>query len=177
MTTIPVKEKGSAFLNCFWDLVSDDPSLRQVAARGILQYLENPQRTRANEEAAKDVAYTVKRLVRGLSSSRESARLGFATCLVEVLRMPQVQPREVMGLIDESTRVTGSVKRADERDLVFGRLFGLLAVVRSGRIDDDAETCEDIFEQLIHLLHSKVNFCLFLCMDKILCYYAIYCRD
>ena len=33
---------------------------------------------------AEDVSYTVKRLVRGLSSSRESSRLGFAVALTEV---------------------------------------------------------------------------------------------
>lgn len=33
---------------------------------------------------AEDVAYTVKRLIRGLASSRESSRLGFALALTEV---------------------------------------------------------------------------------------------
>lgn len=33
---------------------------------------------------AEDVSYTVKRLVRGLASSRESSRLGFAVALTEV---------------------------------------------------------------------------------------------
>lgn len=37
-----------------------------------------------------DVAYTVKRLVRGLSSSRESSRLGFAVALTEVRRFIHV---------------------------------------------------------------------------------------
>lgn len=32
-----------------------------------------------------DAAYAVKRLVRGMCSSRESARQGFASCLVQVL--------------------------------------------------------------------------------------------
>jgi hypothetical protein len=37
---------------------------------------------------AEDVAYTVKRLVRGLASSRESSRLGFAVALTEVRYNP-----------------------------------------------------------------------------------------
>jgi DNA polymerase phi len=37
---------------------------------------------------AEDVAYTVKRLVRGLASSRESSRLGFAVALTEVRQKP-----------------------------------------------------------------------------------------
>jgi DNA polymerase phi len=35
-------------------------------------------------ENAQDVVYSVKRLVRGLASSRESSRLGFAVALTEV---------------------------------------------------------------------------------------------
>jgi DNA polymerase phi len=37
---------------------------------------------------AEDVVYTVKRLVRGLASSRESSRLGFAVALTEVSSTP-----------------------------------------------------------------------------------------
>lgn len=38
------------------------------------------------KDNAEDVVYTVKRLVRGLASSRESSRLGFAVALTEVGR-------------------------------------------------------------------------------------------
>jgi DNA polymerase phi len=40
---------------------------------------------------AEDVSYTVKRLVRGLASSRESSRLGFAVALTEVSIFPLVK--------------------------------------------------------------------------------------
>lgn len=40
------------------------------------------------KDNAEDVAYTVKRLVRGLASSRESSRLGFAVALTEVSYRP-----------------------------------------------------------------------------------------
>lgn len=40
------------------------------------------------KDNAEDVAYTVKRLVRGLASSRESSRLGFAVALTEVSCRP-----------------------------------------------------------------------------------------
>ena len=39
------------------------------------------------KENAEDVVYTVKRLVRGLGSSRDSSRLGFAVALTEVCRI------------------------------------------------------------------------------------------
>ena len=42
---------------------------------------------------AEDVVYCVKRLVRGLGSSRESSRLGFAVALTEVSRSSCCQQR------------------------------------------------------------------------------------
>jgi DNA polymerase phi len=39
---------------------------------------------RLGKQNAEDVVYSVKRLVRGLASSRESSRLGFAVALTEV---------------------------------------------------------------------------------------------
>lgn len=39
---------------------------------------------RLDKENAPDVVYTVKRLIRGLGSSRDSSRLGFAVALTEV---------------------------------------------------------------------------------------------
>lgn len=39
---------------------------------------------------AEDVVYSVKRLVRGLASSRESSRLGFAVALTEVSRISKL---------------------------------------------------------------------------------------
>ena len=40
------------------------------------------------KDNAEDVTYTVKRLIRGLASSRESSRLGFAVALTEVSYCP-----------------------------------------------------------------------------------------
>ena len=62
----------------------------------------------SNIEAKKDITYTLQRLVKGLSSSRESARLGFASCLVQVLsQSSDVQLQDVMILIEENTKLTG----------------------------------------------------------------------
>jgi DNA polymerase phi len=42
---------------------------------------------------APDVAYSIRRLVRGLGSPRESSRLGFAVALTEVRTKPQLYMR------------------------------------------------------------------------------------
>ena len=122
--------KNSAFLNSFWDLASDETGKRVAAAQAIVAHVGGA--ATGNDDAD----YALKRLVRGLGSSRESARQGFVTCLTSLLvAAPAVPTATVIALIDEHTRVTGSLKGAEERDFMFGKLFGYLALARAGRLD------------------------------------------
>ncbi len=43
-----------------------------------------------DQNNATDVAYAIRRLIRGLASARESSRLGFAVALTEVRTIPSV---------------------------------------------------------------------------------------
>ncbi|KAJ7582854.1 DNA polymerase phi-domain-containing protein [Mycena floridula] len=84
---------------------------------------------------AQDVSYSIRRLVRGLASPRESSRLGFAVALTELLsRMDTVTCSQIMSLIIDSTKTQGSMSGQEERDMLFARLFGFAAVVQSGLI-------------------------------------------
>ncbi|KAI0263807.1 DNA polymerase phi-domain-containing protein [Gloeopeniophorella convolvens] len=82
---------------------------------------------------APDVAYSIRRLVRGLASPRESSRLGFAVALTELLsRITTVSSAQVLALVLDASRVSGSLSGQEERDLLLARLFGLAALVHSG---------------------------------------------
>ena len=101
-----------------------------------------------------DTEYTLKRLVRGLGSSRESARQGFAACLADLLKtIAKIDLQYVLVILDEHTKVTGSMKGQEERDMLFGQLFGYLAVLRSNRVND-TKIVSDLIERSL-LLHSK----------------------
>ncbi len=56
-----------------------------------------------------------------------------------------------------SLKITGSMKGADERDLIFGKLFGYLSVIRSGRISGNKSTVciEKALGTLLDLLYGK----------------------
>ncbi|TIA92729.1 hypothetical protein E3P99_00514 [Wallemia hederae] len=98
---------------------------------------------------APDVSYAIKRLIRGLASSRESARLGFAVTLTQLLsNLPLFQVAHVLPLIKHFTTPEGNVKGSEERDLIFGRLFGLQAIVESGLVSRPTTTLED-FEEIM----------------------------
>lgn len=94
-------------MNWFWDLASDDDSRRCIAASMIVKYVaETQKKVETANTMSVDGDYTLKRLVRGLSSSRDSARQGFSACLCQFLAVfPNVDITEVLNLLDETTKV------------------------------------------------------------------------
>lgn len=144
------------FLSNFWDLASDDFTRRSTAINLIMTHIESVTKELKHNENCPDKDYAINRLVRGLTSSRESARQGFAVCLCELLRIFQdIDLQTIMNTIDETTKITGSFKGAEERDLIFGRLFGYIAIVRSGRLQDEIVINEKVLDVLLELYNSK----------------------
>jgi DNA polymerase phi len=82
---------------------------------------------------AHDVAYSIRRLVRGLASPRESSRLGFSVALTELLsRLDTVTSAQIISMIVDGSKIQGSMTGQEERDVLFARLFGLATVIHSG---------------------------------------------
>ncbi|KJE93835.1 hypothetical protein CAOG_04566 [Capsaspora owczarzaki ATCC 30864] len=100
-----------------------------------------------------DVNYALRRLIRGVASSREGARQGFALGLTLLLRtFHQIELARVVRLMDEqlvdptapySTASPSMLSRAapgtpqEIKDALFGRVFALLSILRSDRIASD----------------------------------------
>lgn len=141
------------FLDTFYGLSSSSGSERARAAHGLLNHcLFGPN---AN---IKDAAYALKRLLNGLCSGRASARQGYASALTSFLKISFQQGsiadiiREDSGDDDEQSALDfirhrllattdpnktetgkfGKKKGSEERDYCFGRIFGILSVIRSG---------------------------------------------
>ncbi|ESK96903.1 dna-directed dna polymerase [Moniliophthora roreri MCA 2997] len=82
---------------------------------------------------AQDVSYSVRRLIRGLASPRESSRLGFAVALTELLsRLETVTCSQISNLIINITKAQGASTGQEERDVLFARLFGFTSIIQSG---------------------------------------------
>ena len=150
-------------LECYWKLVSTDPGERIQAAHELIEALiASSSGTITTNMATEscgdhqpsglsaDVEYAIKRLVRGLSSSTEAARQGFAACLAEMLAaLPHVPLTLVKEHMVASTEVTGSVKGQEERDMLLGRLFTCLAVARSDRLTTNDKEWESTGTELL----------------------------
>ncbi|CAJ0905867.1 7083_t:CDS:10 [Entrophospora sp. SA101] len=84
-----------------------------------------------------DVAYSLVRLTRGLASPRAGARHGFALALTELLAsLDSLEYREI----------------ADGSDVIYGRIFGYLSIIRSGLIWRKYSDSKDYFEVIDELI-------------------------
>ncbi|XP_018505145.2 rDNA transcriptional regulator pol5-like isoform X1 [Pyrus x bretschneideri] len=143
----------------FKDLASADGSLREAAAEALAMELVAVQRAYdglENKElieggvkldAEKDdglndcapsLRYAVRRLICGVSSSRECARQGFALGLtILVSTIPSIKVNSLLKLIVDFLEVSSSMKGQEQRDHLLGRLFAYGAIARSGRLAEE----------------------------------------
>ncbi|CAH9079745.1 unnamed protein product [Cuscuta europaea] len=146
-------------IGVFKDLGTADSSLREAAAEMLVTELQEVQKAYdqlENKEAvdgqlkleaykgdgldkcAPSLRYAVRRLIRGVSSSRECARQGFALGLsILVSTVPSIKMDSLLKLIVELVEVTSSMKGRDVRDSLLGRLFAYGAISRSGRLTEE----------------------------------------
>ncbi|KAI8879206.1 hypothetical protein K501DRAFT_227075 [Backusella circina FSU 941] len=161
-------------LQLYWDLASYDASVRQSAALSLIRTLADFQKTHEaslndNDDTiadteekldalcASDVSYAVRRLLRGLPSSRQGARQGFSLALTELLAIVDViSLKVVLDLLFQYTERTGAMSGEEIRDMLFGRLFGLMSIVASGMITRASTQTEDIV-RIVESLHEMAT--------------------
>ncbi|PCD45605.1 hypothetical protein AU210_001037 [Fusarium oxysporum f. sp. radicis-cucumerinum] len=147
-----------------YDLLgSEDPDERIEAADCIVPSL-----------LAEGVSETVlqrhldRRLFRGLASGRNASRLGFSLVLTEVLgqlfgeknlaesRYQGLTFEKILEILIENTQAIGNLPGQEERDFVFGRLFGIFAFVRSGILFSDISRWNAVLDLILDLSSRKV---------------------
>ncbi|KAG3221632.1 hypothetical protein PC129_g7639 [Phytophthora cactorum] len=143
-------QKGD-FLKLFWTLAESERDVRTQAAAQLVAHLKSS----AKQEA--EVQYTLKRLVRGLASSRDAARQGFSTALSGLLATfpKQLSLQSTHELLRDAMEVHSSMKPMEQREHVFGRLFGLLALHRSGRLSADLPLLVAVVKELLEMAAFK----------------------
>ncbi|KAL6209478.1 hypothetical protein ACLB2K_020420 [Fragaria x ananassa] len=144
----------------FKDLASADAAVREAAVEALAKELMEVQRAYEGLEnkellegggvklevekddglndCAPSLRYALRRLIRGVSSSRECARQGFAvglTMLGSTIRSIKVD--SLLKLIVDFLEVTSSMKGQEQRDRLLGRLFAYGALGRSGRLVEE----------------------------------------
>ncbi|KAF9941246.1 DNA-directed DNA polymerase [Mortierella alpina] len=92
-----------------------------------------------------EVVYALKRLIRGLPSDREAARQGFSLALTELLiGLDFLTVKIVLELLFRFTEIKNFMKGKEERNHMFGRIFGYMSIIQSGMLARPKTTLEDI---------------------------------
>ena len=167
------------FLDFFWTLASTDQSDRVGAANGIVSFLVAEQAKPKTEDDVpasaveednvpasavafgschESLRYALKRLVKGLQSSRAGARQGFSLALVGILQHPAfselVSIGEVLSFGDTVLDYAVMKKRHEARECMFGKVFLYMAVHRSKRLTNPEDVMR-VTENLVVLAHKK----------------------
>ncbi|XP_061370824.1 rDNA transcriptional regulator pol5 [Gastrolobium bilobum] len=148
-------------IGVFKDLAAAAESVREAAVKQMVMELKEVQNAydglEENEkeigdggfklEAEKDdglddcapsVRYAVRRLIRGVSSSRECARQGFALGLTVLAgTIHNIKVESFLKLVVDLLEVTSSMKGQEAKDCLLGRLFAYGALARSGRLTQE----------------------------------------
>ncbi|GAA6061834.1 hypothetical protein JCM10212_000751 [Sporobolomyces blumeae] len=153
------QERKQSILPLFPLLASHDQITRLDASYTLLTSLPLPVPP-ANDP---DTPYALRRLVAGLGSSNESARQGFAVALSQLVSvLPDEQAAKVFPQLIEATTSKAGTDAREERDLLFARLVGCHALIRSGilvrpegKASDDGETWKEVVQTLVSLGNKK----------------------
>ena len=86
--------------------------------------------------------YAVSRLVRGLASSRDSARKGFFTAFVELLKQSSGDDLESVlskaeATLEDSLKANKGGSKGEEGDALVGQMLARGAMLRSGRAGNE----------------------------------------
>nr|GEU41031.1 myb-binding protein 1A [Tanacetum cinerariifolium] len=168
-------------IGVFKDLGNKEVEVREAAAERLVSELIEVQKAydlmeRKDEidggglklEAEKDdglnncapsVRYAVRRLIRGVSSSRECARQGFALGLTMLVgAVSNIAIDSLLKLIVDLLEVSSSMKGQEIKDCLLGRLFAYGALARSGRLEQslsDSELVKEFTSSVISLAAKK----------------------
>ncbi|KAG4304561.1 hypothetical protein PORY_001954 [Pneumocystis oryctolagi] len=157
-------------LDYYWDLSSKDPELREQSSLKIIESVrltipKNIEKIDHDDSESilqsilgENGFYALKRLIKGLSSSREHSRLGFSMTLSEFLHeFENIDVEDVVKLIEKYTMIQKSFSSQEERDYLFGRLFGLKAISLSKILlrTESIKKIENVINLLISLSLKK----------------------
>ncbi|KAI9876926.1 MAG: DNA-directed DNA polymerase [Pleopsidium flavum] len=141
------------------DLANEDEEIRLKAAQSLVSKL-SPENLPTSEQVEK----ALNRLLRGLSSGRKAARLGFSIALTEILSQLLGPDRQgvpgldfsigrVLEILNTQTRPEGNVSGQEERDHHFGRLFGSEAIIKSLILFNSSESHKH-WRQILDLIYE-----------------------
>jgi len=126
---------AEGFLQKFHDLAEPNEDVRCAAALGVRQALAaNGEGGSVKDGEEEDLQYALRRLVRGVQSSRQCCRQGFSLALAEVLAAFPGELHSVLQLVKQQTELQAGLKPSEQKERLLGRLFAYAAVLEAGSL-------------------------------------------
>lgn len=135
----------------YYRLSSDVPDERIQAATALLGELQEANST-------KEWDYALNRLVKGLTTLRQTARFGFSMALTELVReliLKEDYELSIVGFVEKLVSVSqilGGMKGAELRAVLFGRLFGFQALLNSKVLFDAKVSSQAVLDTYVSSL-------------------------
>uniref|UniRef100_A0A8C9TZV3 MYB binding protein (P160) 1a n=1 Tax=Scleropages formosus TaxID=113540 RepID=A0A8C9TZV3_SCLFO len=142
-----ILRQSREFLDFFWDIAKPEQETRLKAIERLTEHLKT-------SEKKNELKYTLKRLVDGLSHSREAARPGFSLALAQVLGVFEEIPLQTALDQIKEKHDLHKVKKKLVRNAAFGRFFGVLALSQSTRLHKEPQ----VLVQCVQLLQSLAQY-------------------
>ncbi|KAF2898645.1 hypothetical protein ILUMI_07531, partial [Ignelater luminosus] len=98
-----------------------------------------------------ELRYALDRLIRGLGSSRNCARIGFYSSLVTLINVsPSLETNQVLQSIAKQLQTGGSNSKSENGDIYTGQVLACGALIRSERfLKSSAEEQKQVLELLL----------------------------
>lgn len=119
-------------LDIFWILADGTDEQRASGTVKLATLIKNAK----GDEKEKILTYCLDRLVKGLSSGRKFARVGFAVALAQLLHEEHFQAHDVITVIQQRLKFHRHEKnsKSEVGGIFLGRAFGFSSIVQSGRL-------------------------------------------
>ncbi|XP_056313310.1 myb-binding protein 1A-like protein [Danio aesculapii] len=136
-------KQNRQFLDYFWDIAKPEREIRLKAIEDLINHLKN-------SEKADELNYTLKRLVDGLSHTREDSRSGYSVALAQLLSVfEEISLKSTLNSVKEKHNLQTATKKLI-RNAAFGNFFGVLALSQSTRLHKEPQ----VMLECVQLLQS-----------------------
>jgi len=145
-----IKKMDSTVLDCFTALADNNEECRIEAGVRLLKHVFGKQGKFQDEGVCPELQYTLNRLVRGVASSRVTARKGFYAAFVGLLSaFPFLTVEDVLAALKKELHSANSSK-SEEADIYTGHILLYGALIRSGLLfKGTAEEQMEVFNSAI----------------------------
>ncbi|XP_059404770.1 myb-binding protein 1A-like protein isoform X1 [Carassius carassius] len=127
-----ILKQNRQFLDYFWDIAKPEREIRLKAVEDLIEHLKQ-------SEKPDELKYSLKRLVDGLSHTRDDARSGYSVALAQLLSVfEEISLKSTLDSIKEKHNLQ-TVKKKFVRNAAFGNFFGVLALSQSTRLHKEPQ--------------------------------------